>query len=131
MVKVYTAALIDKPLRSINSNLRKKVTSELKKSLKIRGDAVTSQELNTFLLASGRNGKGGFKPQLIDKIEKGAIQKSFTQYYNKNESRFRNYMKNNQELSETAQIVKDFVREIDSSLPKKFDQKLKKINSDK
>jgi len=130
MVKVYTAALIDKPLRLINSNLRKKVTSDLKKYLKIRSDAVTSQELNTFLLASGRNGKGGFNPLMIDKIEKGAIQRRFTQYYNKNESRFRNYMKNNQELSETAQIVKDFIREIDSSLPKKFDQQLRKINSD-
>lgn len=130
MVKVYTGALIDKPLRSINRNLQKKVTSDLKKYLKIRSDAVTSQELNTFLLASGRNGKGGFNPQMIDKIEKGAIQKRFTQYYNQNESRFRNYMKNNQELYETAQIVKDFIREIDSSLPKKFDQQLKKINAD-
>ncbi|MFX0050269.1 MAG: ABC transporter ATP-binding protein, partial [Candidatus Hermodarchaeota archaeon] len=130
MVKVYTGALIDKPLRSINRNLRKKVTTDLRKSLKIRLDAVTSQELNTFLLASGRNGKSGFNRQLIDKIEKGAIRKRFTEYYNKNETRFRNYMKNNQELYETAQIVKDFIREIDSSLPKKFDQQLKKINSD-
>lgn len=130
MVKVYTAALIDKPLRSINHNLRKKITSDLKKHLKIRKDAVISQELNTFLLASGRNGKSGFNPQIVDKIEKGAILKRFTQYYNKNESRFRNYMKNNQELYETAQIVKDFIREIDSSLPRKFDQQLKKINSD-
>ncbi len=130
MVKVYTAALINKPLRSINRNLQKKVTSDLRKSLKIQNNAVTSQELNTFLLASGRNGKGGFYQELIDKIEKGSIQKRFTQYYNKNESKFRNYMRNNQELYETAQIVKDFIREIDSSLPKMFDQQLKKINSD-
>ncbi|MFX0087179.1 MAG: ATP-binding cassette domain-containing protein [Candidatus Hodarchaeota archaeon] len=130
MVKVYTAALINKPLRSINRNLQKKVTSDLRKSLKIQNNAVTSQELNTFLLASGRNGKGGFYPELIDKIEKGSIQKRFSQYYNKNESKFRNYMRNNQELYETAQIVKDFIREIDSSLPKMFDQQLKKINSD-
>ncbi|MFX0170684.1 MAG: ATP-binding cassette domain-containing protein [Candidatus Hodarchaeota archaeon] len=130
MVKVYTGALIDKPLRSINRELRKKVSKDLRKSLKIRSGAVTSQELNTFLLASGRNGKSGFNQHLIDKIEKGTIRKRFTEYYNKNETRFRNYMKNNQELYETAQIVKDFIREIDSSLPKKFDQQLKKINSD-
>ncbi|MHA2305429.1 MAG: ATP-binding cassette domain-containing protein, partial [Candidatus Hodarchaeales archaeon] len=131
MVKVYTGALIDKPLRSINSNLQISIASDLKKYLKIRSDAVASQELNTFILASGqKNGTGEFDSQLIEKIEKGKIQKRFTQYYNKNEKRFRNYMKNNQELRETAQIVKDFIREIDSALPNKFETQLNKINSD-
>lgn len=131
MVKVYTGALIDKPQRSINYDLQKKITSDLKKYLKIQSNAVASQELNTFILAfAQKNGIGEFDSQLIDKIEKGSIRKRFLQYYNKNESRFRNYMKNNQELYETAQIVKDFIREIDSSLPKKFDTQLNKINSD-
>ncbi|MFW9777751.1 MAG: ATP-binding cassette domain-containing protein [Candidatus Heimdallarchaeota archaeon] len=130
MVRVYTAALIDKPLRSINKNLQKKITSDLRKSLKVRGDAVTGQELNTFLLVSGRNGKKGFTPEMIDKVEKGTIQKRLKQYYTRNESRFRNHMKNNQELYETSQVVKEFIREIDSSLPRKFDQHLKKINTD-
>ncbi|MFW9854274.1 MAG: ATP-binding cassette domain-containing protein [Candidatus Thorarchaeota archaeon] len=130
MVRVYTAALIDKPLRAINKNLQKKMTSDLRKSLKVRRDAVSSQELNTFLLVSGKNGKRGFTPEMIDRVEKGAIQKRLKQYYNRNESRFRNYMKNNQELYETSQVVKEFIREIDSSLPKKFDQQLKKINTE-
>ncbi len=131
MVKVYTGALIDKPLRSINSNLQEKITSDLKKYLKIGKDAVASQELNTFLLASGqKNGTGEFDSQLIEKIEKGNIPKRFTKYYNKNESRFRNYMKKNQELHETAQIVKDFIREIDSALPKKLETQLNRMNSD-
>ncbi len=71
MVKVYTGALIDKPLRSINNNLQEKIASDLKKYLDIRKEAVASQELNTFLLASGqKNGTGEFDPLLIDKIEK-------------------------------------------------------------
>jgi putative ABC transport system ATP-binding protein len=130
-MKVYTAALIDKPLRSINNELRNQLTSDLKKYLQVRSNAVNNQELNTFILISGeKNGKGEFDATLIDKIEKGTIQNRLTKYYNKNESRFRKYMRNKQELLETSQIVKDFIKEIESGLIKNFDSKLNKIQTD-
>ena len=48
-MKVYLAALIDKPLRRINQNLRIKIGSDLKKSLQVKGKAIKSQELNSFI----------------------------------------------------------------------------------
>ncbi|MHA2052370.1 MAG: ABC transporter ATP-binding protein [Candidatus Hodarchaeales archaeon] len=129
-MKVYTAALIDKPLRSTNSDLRKNVASDLKKYLKVRGTAIATQELNTFLLVAGEKNGGPFDPSLIDKIEKGILTKRFRKYYNTNESRFRKYMKNNRELNETAQIVKNFIKEIDSNLPRSLDKELRRINSE-
>ena len=129
-MKVYTAALIDKPLRSINEELRKNVASDLRKILHTHRGAVTSQELNTFIFVSGEKKNGTFSPSLIEKVEKGSIHKRFSKYNKRNEARFRQHLRDNQELRETSQIVKNFIREIDSSLPKKLDQQLKKINTD-
>ncbi|MFW9904791.1 MAG: ABC transporter ATP-binding protein [Candidatus Thorarchaeota archaeon] len=129
-MKVYTAALIDKPLRAINSNLRNQVTSDLRKILNAGRGAVTSQELNTFIFISGEKKNGTYNPRLIEKVEKGPIYKRFSIYNKKNEARFRQYLRNNQELHETSQIVKNFIKEIDSSLPKRLDQQLKRINTD-
>ena len=129
-MKVYTAALIDKPLRSINSELRKNVASDLRKILNTKMSAVTSQELNTFIFVSGEKKNGSFNPDLVEKIEKGPIYKRLIKYNKSNEARFRQYLRENQELRETSQIVKNFIKEIDSSLPKKLDQQLRKINTD-
>ncbi|MFX1506625.1 MAG: ATP-binding cassette domain-containing protein [Promethearchaeota archaeon] len=129
-MKVYTAALIDKPLRSVNNELRKNVASDLRKILRTRRGAVTSQELNTFIFVSGEKKNGTLSPSLIEKVEKGSIHKRFSSYNRRNEARFRQHLRDNQELRETSQIVKNFIREIDSSLPKKLDQHLKKINTD-
>ncbi|MFX0124805.1 MAG: ABC transporter ATP-binding protein [Candidatus Hodarchaeota archaeon] len=129
-MKVYTAALIDKPLRSLNSELRKNITSDLRKVLRARKGAVTSQELNTFIFVSGEKKNGTFSSNLIEKVEKGSIYKRFARYNKNNEARFRQHLKDNQELRETSQIVKNFIKEIDSSLPKKLDTQLKKINTD-
>ncbi|MFX0184798.1 MAG: hypothetical protein ACFE95_17080, partial [Candidatus Hodarchaeota archaeon] len=130
-MKVYSAGLINKPLRQINTKLRRQITSDLKKYLQISSSDVASQELNTFILTSGKtNGKAEFKYDLIDKVEKGSIPKRFSKYYREDESRFRNYLKRNQELRETAQIIKDFIKKIDSSLPKQLDKQLNKINTE-
>jgi putative ABC transport system ATP-binding protein len=131
IVKVYSAGLINKPLRQTNRELRKQITSDLKKYLHIPSSDVASQELNTFILVMGKkNGKYEFDSELIDKIEKGSIPKRFLKYYREDESRFRNYLKKNQELRETAQIIKNFIKKIDPSLPKRLDKQLKKINTD-
>ncbi|MCK4848492.1 MAG: ABC transporter ATP-binding protein [Candidatus Heimdallarchaeota archaeon] len=129
-MKVYTAALIDKPLRIQNHDLRKKISSDLKKALHVPKNAITSQELNTFIFISGQKQNGSYDPNLIEKIEKGTSFRRFSKYNAKNESRFRNYLKSNMELRETSQIVKNFIKEIDSSLPKTLDKKLKTINTD-
>jgi putative ABC transport system ATP-binding protein len=132
MVKIYTAGLINKPLKQINKDLRASLASDMKKYLKTSKNLVNSQELNTFILVSGetKNGKTKFDTDLIDKIEKGSLTKRFKDYYLEDESRLKKNMKNNQELKEVSQIVKDFIKNMDSSLPKKFDSSLKKINDD-
>ncbi|MFW9994267.1 MAG: ABC transporter ATP-binding protein [Candidatus Odinarchaeota archaeon] len=124
-MKVYTAGLIDKPLRSINRDLGKKITSDLRKKLKVPSKAVASKEINTFIVASAHKGlTSEFDTNLFDEIEEGVISKRLKEYYNNNESRFKNYLKNNLELRETSHIVKNFIKEIDSSLLKKFDDQL-------
>ncbi len=130
-MKVYTAGLIDKSQRTINATLRKQLASDYRKTLRIPRSAVSSQELNTFIILSGeKNGKGTFDQKLIEKIEHGRLFKRFRKYYNNNESRLQRYLKNNQELRETSQIVKDFIKEIDPNLTKSFDAQLKKIITD-
>ncbi|MFX0200211.1 MAG: ABC transporter ATP-binding protein [Candidatus Hodarchaeota archaeon] len=130
-MKVYTAGLIDKSLRSINATLQKQLASDYRKTLRIPRSAVSSQELNTFIILSGaKNGKGTFDPKYIKRIEQGRLFKRFRKYYNNNESKLQRALKNNQELRETSQIVKDFIKEIDPNLTKSFDAHLKKVITD-
>ena len=129
-MKVYTAALIDKPQRLQNLSLREKIASDLKKALNVSNKSVISQELNSFIFVSAKKQNGSYDPNLVSKIEKGKAFKRFSKYNKDNESRFRNYLKNNQELQETSQIVKNFIKEIESGLPKQLDKKLGKINID-
>ena len=129
-MKVYTAALIDKPLRTKNRDLRNKIASDLKKLLHVHKKAITSQELNSFIFISGNKADETYNPKLVEKIEKGIIHKRFLKYNKKNESRLKDHLKNNQELRETSQIVKQFIKEIDSSLPKKLDKQMQKIYTD-
>ena len=129
-MKVYTAALIDKPLRTKNRDLRNKIASDLKKLLHVHKRAIASQELNSFIFISGNKEDGTYNPKLVEKIEKGIIHKRFLKYNKKNESRLKDHLKNNQELRETSQIVKQFIKEIDSSLPKKLDKQMQKIYTD-
>ncbi len=51
-MKVYVAGLIDKSLRTINANLRKKLVSDCQKSLQASRKAMFSQELNSFIVVS-------------------------------------------------------------------------------
>ncbi|MHA2388385.1 MAG: ABC transporter ATP-binding protein [Candidatus Hodarchaeales archaeon] len=129
-MKIYTAALIDKPLRSLNADLRKNMASDLKKLLSVKKQAIASQELNSFIFLSGEKANGSMLPELVEKVEKGTLFKRFDKYNKNNESKFRNLLKSNQELRETSQIVKNFIKEIDGSLPKKLDKQLKKVNTD-
>ncbi len=130
-MKVYTAAMIDKPLRIANLKLRENMASDLKKILRVKSNNVLSQELNSFIFISGeKNGKSEFDPAVINLIEKGSLNNRLVRYYRSNETRFKNKLRNNQELSETSQIVKNFIKDIDSTLPKKLDSFLNKVHTD-
>ncbi len=130
-MRVFNAVLIDKSLRADNKKLQKQLASELRKNLRISGSAISSRELNTFIILSGEKSlKGEFNPKMIEKIEKGNLYKRFKDYYVNNESKLQRYLRNKQELAETSQIIKDFIKEINPKLTQKFDEQLKKIRSD-
>jgi ABC-type lipoprotein export system ATPase subunit len=125
-MQVFAAGLIDKTLRQINAKLQKKLVSECKKALHVSGKAMASQELNAFIVLSGKK-EGSVDQKVVDSIETGRVYRQFKKYYADNESRLRQHLKDDQELRETSKIIKDFIREIDPNLVKLFDSQLKKI----
>lgn len=125
-MQVYAAGLIDKTLRSINSKLQKKLVAECKKTLHVSGKAMSSQELNAFIVLSGKK-ESSVNQKVIEAIETERVYRQFKKYYANNESRLRKHLKDDQELRETSKIIKDFIREIDPNLVKIFDSQLKKI----
>ena len=125
-MKVYAAGLIDKSLQSANVKLQKKLVSDCRKVLKVSGKAMSSQELNSFIVLSGEK-SGAIEQKAINSIEMGKLYGRLRKYYADNESRLKQQLQNNQELRETAKIVKDFIKEVDPNLVKLFDSRLKKI----
>jgi len=125
-MQVYAAGLIDKTLRPINAKLQKKLVSECKKALQVSGKAMSSQELNAFIVLSGKK-ESAVQQKIVDAVETGRVYRQFKKYYADNESRLRKNLKDDQELRETSKIIKDFIREIDPNLVKLFDSQLKKI----
>ncbi|WP_455140923.1 ABC transporter ATP-binding protein [Candidatus Hodarchaeum mangrovi] len=126
-MKVYTAALINKPSRRLNRELGNKISSELKNAISAKSSQISTQELNTFLFVSGTR-NGHFNPDIVEKVEKGKLKRIFNDYYKKNESRFQRYLKKNQELHETSQIIKNFVQEIEPRLGKRLGSNLEKLH---
>jgi putative ABC transport system ATP-binding protein len=125
-MKVYTAGLIDKALRPVNSKLQKKLISDCQKTLHVSSKAVSSQELNTFLVMSAE--KDIIPDQkVIQEVETGCLFNSFKKYYTQNESKLQRQLSTDQELRETSKIVKDFIKEVDPTLEEHFDSQLKKI----
>jgi putative ABC transport system ATP-binding protein len=125
-MRVYTAGLIDKSLRSTNAKLQKKLVSDCRIILRISSKAMSSQELNSFIVLSGEK-EGVLDQKVIEEIERGRLYKRFRKYCTDNKSRLQQQLKNNQELRETSKIVKDFIKEVDPNLVKLFNSQLKKI----
>ncbi len=125
-MKVYTAGLVDKSLRSTNAKLRKKMVSNCRKILHASSRAMFSQELNSFIVLAGEK-NDSVKQKAVEEIEKGSLYKLFRKYCTDNQSRLQKQLKTDQELRETANIVKDFIKEVDPNLVKHFDAQLKKI----
>jgi putative ABC transport system ATP-binding protein len=125
-MKVYAAGLIDKPLRQINAKLQKKLVADCRKTLHVPSKAMSSQELNSFIVLSAEK-KDTPKPKVITELETGSLYSRFKKYYAENESMLRKQLKTNQELRETSKIIKDFVKEVEPNLVKIFDKQLKKL----
>lgn len=129
-MKAYFAALIDKSASPENTKLARKLQRELKNNLKIPGSNVNCNEHNAFIfLGAERPHKKPFEPKTAENIE-AILSKRLNEYYLNNKSNLQKYLKTKQELKETAQIVKDFLEEIDPKLPKAFNLRLKKVISD-
>jgi putative ABC transport system ATP-binding protein len=125
-VKVYASGLIDKSLRATNAKLQKKLVSDCRRVLHVPRKAMSSQELNSFIVLSADKG-GVLDQKVVDEMEKGRVYNRFRKYYADNKSRLQQQLKGNQELRETSQIVKDFIKEVDPNLVKHFGSQLKKI----
>jgi putative ABC transport system ATP-binding protein len=125
-VKVYASGLIDKSLRSTNAKLQKKLVSDCRRILHVPRKAMSSQELNSFIVLSAEK-DCVLDQKVVDEIEKGRLYNRFRKYCSDNKARLQQQLKSNQELRETSQIVKDFIKEVDPNLVKHFDSQLKKI----
>ncbi len=128
-MKTYLAGLIDKSSHSSNLNLEKRLLTLYRKTLRVPGSALTSRELNTFIVLAGEKDDSSIDSKTIEKIERKTYE-SFTKYYIGNKSRFQRELRSNQELRETSRIVKDFIEEIDPNLAGILDQRLEKISRD-
>jgi len=129
-MKVYFAALIDKSISPENSKLARRLQRDLKKNLKIPSSSVTCKVHNAFIfLGAQKTDKKPFEPKTAENIE-AIVSRRLDEYYLGNKSNLQKHLKIKQELKETAQIIKDFLEEIDPKLPKVFNLRLRKVMSD-
>lgn len=127
-MKAYFGALIDTSVSKQNSQLADKIQKEFRK--KFKKSAVNKKEHNTFLfLEVEKSLEKQLEVEILEKIEKN-ISELLRNYYGKNKTKLKKLLKDKQELKETSQIVKEFLKEIDQKLPKTFELKLKKLLSD-
>ena len=127
-MKAYLGALIDKSISKQNSQLASKIEKEFKK--KIKKVTLNRKEHNTYLfLEAEKNLEQPIKLETLEKIENN-ISLLLQDYYNKNKTKLKKLLKEKQELRETSQIVKEFLKVIDQKLPRSFEINLKKLLSD-
>ncbi|MEJ2271408.1 MAG: ABC transporter ATP-binding protein [Candidatus Bathyarchaeota archaeon] len=127
-MNAYFGALIDKSISKQNSQLADEIEKEFKK--KIKKISVNKKENNTFLfLGVEKNLEKPISTETFEKIE-NRISFLLQDYYNKNKTKLKKLLKEKQELRETSEIVKDFLKVIDPKLPKTFEINLKKLLSD-
>ncbi len=129
-MRAYFAALIDNSVSSETSKLARKLQKALKSNFAIPSSSVDCKVHNAFVfLGAEKPYKKTFEPKTAENIE-AILSKRLSEYYLNNKSNLQKYLKSKQELKETAQIVKDFLEEIDPKLPKVFNLRLKKVMSD-
>jgi hypothetical protein len=129
-MKTYFAALINKSMASENSKLAKKLLRDLKKSLRMPNSNLHFKEHNTFIFLAADNPlKRPLGQESIEKIEAN-MKLHLKEYYLEYKSNLQKHLKAKQELKETAQIVKEFLEEIDPKLPEIFNIRLRKAISE-
>ena len=129
-MKAYFSALIDKSPPSENSKLAKNLIKYLKKTLKTPESSINFKEHNAFIfLAADKPLEEPLSPETLKEVQ-SRIHLRLQEYYTKNKSRLQKHLKGKRELKETSQIVKSFLKEIDSKLEKVFDLRLKKLISE-
>ena len=127
-MKAYFGALIDKTVSKQNLKLAKNLQKEIKKN--IRKSTINMKEHNTFLfLGAEKNFKTPFEIKTLEKIEDN-LNNITKNYYKKNKTKLKKLLKGKQELKETSQIIKEFLKVVDPKLPKTFDFSLNKLLSD-
>ena len=128
-MKAYFAALIDRSVAQENSKLSRKLQRDLKKKLKVPKSKVNCKIHNSFIfLKAERNNKKPLEPKTAEDAET-MLSKHLDQYYSKNSFNLQKTLKSKQELNETAQIVEDFLHEIDPRLSKAFSLRLRNVVS--
>jgi len=129
-MKVYFSAFIDKSVSPENTKLSRKLSRDLQKTLKIPSSSINSIVHNAFIFLGAKKPlKNPFDAKTASNIE-AALSRRLSRYYLNNKSNLQKYLKTKQELKETAQIVKDFLEEIDPRLSKMFSLRLRKVMSD-
>lgn len=127
-MKAYFGALIDKTVSNQNSKLAEKLLKEIKKNF--NKSTVNRKEHNTFLfLRAEKSFEKPFELKTLEKTEDKLYQ-LLKEYYLKNKTKLKKLLRDKQELKETSQIVKEFLKEVDPKLPKTFDLSFKKLLSD-
>jgi len=125
---VYKRQLIDKTVSKQNQKLAENLQKEIRKNFK--KSTVNRKEHNTFLfLGAEKSFKKPFELKTLEKTE-DKLNQLLKEYYIKNKTKLKRLLKDKQELKETSQIVKEFLKEIDPKLPKIFDFSLNKLLSD-
>jgi len=129
-MKTYFAALINKASTSDNSKLTKKLQNDLKKLLKTSSSSLSFKEHNAFIFLAANNPlKNPLDQKIIERTET-RISHHLEEYYLNHKSNLRKYLETKQELRETAQIVREFLEEIDPKLPEVFNSRLRKATSE-
>ena len=128
-MEAYFAALIDRSVSTENSKLATRLQRDLKKKNKLSRSKANYKIHNSFIFLKAET--TSTRPLDAKNAEATEIllAEHLDEYYSKNRSRLLKSLKNRQELKETAQIVKDFLHEINPELPKEFGLRLRNVVS--
>ena len=128
-MEAYFAALIDRSVSTENSKLATRLQRDLKKKNKLSRSKANYKIHNSFIFLKAET--TSTRPLDAKNAEATEIllAEHLDEYYSKNRSRLQKSLKNRQELKETAQIVKDFLHEINPELPKEFGLRLRNVVS--
>ncbi len=129
-MKTYFAALINRSTAPENTKLTKRLLRDLKGLLKIPSSRLHLKEHNTFVFWTAEKRLNKPLDQKTIENTETKIAKRLKVYYKNHNVNLQKHLKTKQELKETAQIVKDFLKEIDPNLPDEFDSKLSKAISE-